>query len=215
MTSLQDLSSSVLEKTLAITGLVVASPLLLFSAIAIAIEDGFPVLFRQVRIGKGGRQFDLWKLRSMRTGPVTAAVTAANDPRVTRVGRILRHYKLDELLQLWNVVRGEMSLIGPRPEVPRFVDPNDPLWQRILSVRPGITDLATLVFRNEEELLSTAACPEVYYRTVVLPEKLQLNLSYLEHRSPIRDAKLLWLTVRYSFWPSGFQPELIRQSLSH
>jgi lipopolysaccharide/colanic/teichoic acid biosynthesis glycosyltransferase len=211
---LQTVCRTVVERLLAAVGLALASPLLIFAGAAIVFEDGFPVLFRQTRVGMGGRTFDLWKLRSMRSSPEAALITAANDTRVTKVGRMLRRYKLDELPQLWNIVRGEMSLIGPRPEVPRFVDFHDPQWQRILSVRPGITDVVTLLYRDEEHLLSAASNPEVYYRTVVLPEKMHLNIQYLKHRSLVRDAKLLVLTARYSFIPAGFSSETIRRSLT-
>lgn len=202
------------ERILAVAGLAFASPVLVVAAVAIVVEDGFPVRFRQLRIGKNGRPFMLWKLRSMRSAPAPRCITAAGDPRVTKVGRWIRRYKIDELLQLWNVARGEMSLIGPRPEVPRYVDLKDPLWERVLSAPPGITDLASLVYRNEEELLSLAECPEAYYRSTVLPDKLALNVNYMQHRSLARDAKLLFLTIRYSFWPSDFDPVAVRDSLS-
>ena len=203
----------ILDRLLAATGLLVTSPILAICAVAIVIENGFPVLFSQSRIGRSGHPFLCRKLRSMRMAPVTSAVTAAGDPRITRVGKWLRSYKLDELPQLWNVLVGEMNLIGPRPEVPGFVDLHDPLWQQILLVPPGITDLATLMFRDEEKVLAASSAPEAHYRSVVLPEKLQLNLLYLKQRSLQSDLKLLFLTIRYSFWPVGFTAERIRRSL--
>jgi lipopolysaccharide/colanic/teichoic acid biosynthesis glycosyltransferase len=150
-------------------------------------------------------------MRVDHSGP---AITAAGGGRVTKVGRWLRAYKLDELPQLWNVLRGEMSLVGPRPEVRRYVDERDPVWQRVLSVRPGITDLATLVYRNEEQLLGEAEEPERFYREQVLPEKLRLNLRYLELSSLARDWRLLVLTVGYSLWPKGFTPETVLRRLA-
>jgi lipopolysaccharide/colanic/teichoic acid biosynthesis glycosyltransferase len=193
--------------------LLAASPLLALVALAVRLQDGGPVLFRQERIGRHGRPFSLYKFRSMSTGGKGTAITAGGDRRITRVGRLLRRYKLDELPQLWNVVRGDMSLIGPRPEVPCFVDSADPVWQAVHSVRPGITDLATLVYRDEERILAGFPDPERGYRETVLPAKLALNLQYLERRSPARDLKLLALTIRYSFIPAGFDPERIKQVL--
>ncbi len=190
-----------------------ASPLLLLIAAAVRCQDGGPVFFRQERIGRGGRPFRLWKFRTMRAGRGGSAITRSGDRRITRVGTVLRAYKLDELPQLWNVLRGDMSLIGPRPEVPCFVDRRSPVWQAVHSVRPGITDLATLVFRDEERILAGFADPERGYRETVLPAKLALNLQYLERRSALRDLKLLLLTVRYSFLPAGFDPVRVKRSI--
>ncbi len=205
---------SAVERILSLVGLVVALPAVAGLAAAILLEDGSPVLFGQMRIGRNGRPFRLWKLRSMRQDPAGARITAGADPRITRVGRLIRKYKLDELPQLWNVAAGEMSLIGPRPELPAFVDLADPVWREVLSVRPGISDLATLVYRNEEELLRGADDPEKHYRTVILPEKLSLNVSYLRRRTVWSDLRLVLMTIRYSFLPSGFRAESIRQAFS-
>jgi lipopolysaccharide/colanic/teichoic acid biosynthesis glycosyltransferase len=193
--------------------LLLASPLLAVIAAAVRLQDGGPILFRQERVGRHGRPFLLWKFRSMSTAKTGTAITAGGDRRVTPLGRILRRYKLDELPQLWNVVRGDMSFIGPRPEVPCFVDPADPMWRAVHRVRPGITDLATLVYRDEESILAGFADPERGYREAVLPAKLALNLQYLAQRSAVRDLKLLALTVRYSFVPAGFDANRIRQAI--
>ncbi len=203
------------EAMVAAAGLLILSPVLLAIAIAIRLEDGAPILFRQKRVGHRGVNFDLLKFRTMRRrqGQTDAMLTASGDPRVTRVGRFLRNYKLDELLQLWNVVRGEMRLIGPRPEVPRFVNVADPAWRTILQVKPGITDLATLVYRNEEAVLATYQDVERGYREMVLPAKLTLNREYLRHRSLWRDIKLLILTVRYSLAPAGFDSQRVKQTI--
>jgi lipopolysaccharide/colanic/teichoic acid biosynthesis glycosyltransferase len=192
----------------------VFSPVLLAAALAVWLEDGRPVLFRHVRVGRNGRKFDLLKFRSMRDGAGGPAITAGGDPRVTRVGRILRRYKLDELPQLWNVVRGDMALVGPRPEAPDYVDANDPVWRAVLRARPGITDLATLIYRNEEEILAGADDPDRYYRQVLLPAKLALNLRYAASRTPLSDLRLLALTLRYSFLPSGFDPARIERAFA-
>jgi lipopolysaccharide/colanic/teichoic acid biosynthesis glycosyltransferase len=202
------------ERMIAAAGLIVFSPILAAAAAAVAVEDGQPVLFRQTRVGKSGRPFELLKFRSMHTGTPGASITSARDSRITRVGRVLRRYKIDELPQLWNVVRGDMSLIGPRPEVPEFVDMTDPVWREILTVRPGISDLASLVYRDEEKLLSTAVDTGRFYRETVLPAKLALSLHYLRIRSLWTDARLLVLTLRYSFFPSGFDPDLVQKQFS-
>jgi lipopolysaccharide/colanic/teichoic acid biosynthesis glycosyltransferase len=149
----------------------------------------------------------------MRTDNTGAAVTRSGDDRITPLGRMLRRHKLDELPQLWNVLRGEMSLIGPRPELPRFVDSADPAWRAVHRVRPGITDLATLVYRDEERILAQFDDPERGYREAVLPAKLALNLEYLERRTALRDLRLLGLTIRYSFIPSGFHPARVRDAI--
>lgn len=190
------------------------SPLLLLLGAAVAVTSGFPILFRQKRIGQGGEPFELLKFRSMRTGMAGTSITAGSDPRVTPVGAFLRRYKLDELPQLWNVFNGTMSLIGPRPEVPGFVDTGDPLWREVLALRPGITDLATLVYRDEETVLKAAADPERYYRETVLPDKLRMNVDYARRRSWSRDLELLLLTARYSLSPAGFDPAAIRRRLT-
>jgi lipopolysaccharide/colanic/teichoic acid biosynthesis glycosyltransferase len=193
--------------------LLLAAPFLVLIALAVRLQDGGPVLFRQERIGRHGSPFQLWKFRSMRMNNDGAAITSGGDQRITPFGKVLRRYKFDELPQLWNVVRGDMSFIGPRPEVPCFVDSADPVWQAVHSVRPGITDLATLVYRDEERILAGFADPERGYREAVLPAKLALNLQYLERRSTARDLKLLALTIRYSFVPGGFDPERVRQAI--
>lgn len=183
-----------------LAGLLVCAPVLLVCAIAILVDDGFPVLFSQVRVGRKGVPFRVWKLRTMRAaaGP---QITSSGDRRILRTGVFLRKFKLDELPQLGNTLCGHMSLVGPRPEVPRYVQLDEPVWRRILEVRPGITDLATLIFRNEEEILRRAADPEQYYRDVVLPAKLQINQEYLQCASFSSDLRLIFLTVKSSILP--------------
>jgi lipopolysaccharide/colanic/teichoic acid biosynthesis glycosyltransferase len=199
----------ILERLLALLGLIALAPVLLVIALAVVVSDGLPVIFRQTRIGRNGRPFMMYKFRSMRNSAPGAAITASGDARITRVGSILRRFKLDEFPQLFNVLKGDMSLIGPRPELPKFVDLTDPVWQAVLRARPGITDVATLAFRNEEELLATAADPEQFYREAVLPRKLALNRDYIDARSPISDLRLLFMTLRFSFAPAGHDPERI------
>jgi len=203
-----------LDVGIALVAVVVLSPLFLISAIVILLADGRPVLFRQKRVGRHGELFDILKFRTMEVENSGPAITAAGDRRVTLVGAQLRKYKLDELPQFFCVLRGHMSLIGPRPEVPEYVEPSDDLWKAVLEMRPGITDLASLAFRNEEDMLAQAEDPESLYRDSVLPEKLRLNIAYQRSRSLTRDLKLLWLTARYSFCPKNFDRDRIMEALS-
>jgi lipopolysaccharide/colanic/teichoic acid biosynthesis glycosyltransferase len=194
-------SAGLIERGVALAGLIAISPLVAVIAAAIRLEDGGPVLFRQTRAGIAGRPFTLLKFRSMRTGSSGPRITGGGDRRVTRLGRLLRAYKLDELPQLWNIVRGDMSFIGPRPEVFEFVDLRDPRWRTVLSVKPGVTDLATLLYRNEEQLLAGSRSPEKEYR----------DLEYLRKRSLQADLRLLFWTVRYSFWPADIDPQRVKR----
>jgi len=155
------------------------------------------VFYRQTRVGKAGRNFKIVKFRTMqidadKCGP---SVTAGGDPRITSIGRILRTLKVDELPQLWNVVKGDMSLVGPRPEVPLYVRFYTEEQKKVLNVRPGITDPSTLAYRHEEGLLATQADPEAYYQEVVLPDKLSLNAEYIQNISLKYDLSLLAKTV--------------------
>jgi lipopolysaccharide/colanic/teichoic acid biosynthesis glycosyltransferase len=199
----------ILEKLAAAGALLCFSPVLAIAAAAVLLETGRPVLFRQTRVGRGGAPFSLFKLRSMRVGQPGSSITAGRDPRVSRVGALLRRYKLDELPQLWNIMRGEMQFVGPRPELPAFVEPADPLWRAVLREKPGLTDLSTLVYRNEEDILARRSDPERAYREELLPRKLALNASYRRVRTPGADFKLVLLTARYSFLPHGFDPDRI------
>jgi lipopolysaccharide/colanic/teichoic acid biosynthesis glycosyltransferase len=200
-----------IERIIALTALLTVSPVLFGIVIAVVWEDRGPVLFRQWRVGRCGRRFEILKFRTMRPSAGGPAVTASNDSRITRIGRILRRFKLDEIPQLWNVVRGDMRLIGPRPEVPQYVDETDPAWRTVLSVKPGITDLATLMFRDEETILAQSPEPERHYRTVVLPEKLALNCEYLATKSLWTDLRLLLLTLRYSLQPQTVDGPRVRR----
>jgi lipopolysaccharide/colanic/teichoic acid biosynthesis glycosyltransferase len=181
-------------------------------AVAILLADGRPVLFAQTRTGQYGARFRIWKFRTMRAGAAGSAITAAGDRRVTAIGAFLRRYKLDELPQLFNVLWGDMSLIGPRPEVPDYVDERSRMWQAVLQVKPGITDVATLIYRNEEALLGAANDPDRFYRETLLPAKLCLSASYLSTRSLWRDVRLVWLTIHCSLSPSRFDPGRIRRA---
>jgi len=202
-----------LDMALALFGLMVLAPIFIGAALLILFGDRWPVFFRQKRIGRYGESFLILKFRTMRKGSAGPPITAGGDGRITRAGAWLRRLKIDELPQLINVLRGDMSLIGPRPEVPEYVELRQDLWRKVLAVRPGLTDLASLAFRDEEAILGPASDPDAYYRSVVLPEKLRLNVQYQQSRSFTRDLKLLWLTARYSFFPSGFDRDRILKSL--
>ena len=173
--------------------LTLSAPVLLWAALAVKLTSPGPVFYRQARVGRGGRLFSIWKLRTMRLsaagGPL---VTAQDDGRITPMGRRLRSWKLDELPQLFNVIRGDMSLVGPRPQVPRFVDCFEPkLRESVLSVRPGITGPTALYFRHEEFLLSGQADRERFYITHILPIKLQMDAEYVQRRSLRSDLAIL------------------------
>jgi lipopolysaccharide/colanic/teichoic acid biosynthesis glycosyltransferase len=196
----------------AATGLLMLSPVLAALAMLVLWNDGSPVFFSQWRVGRKGKLFRIWKFRTMRAGSKGCMITAAGDKRVTRFGAALRRFKLDELPQLFNVLKGDMSLVGPRPELPECVQLEAPIWQAVLQVRPGVTDLATLLYRDEEALLGMSSDPETLYRKAVLPAKLVLNLDYLRSKSFRSDLKLLCLTVRYSLFPAGLDPNLIRKT---
>ena len=173
-------------------GLVVLSPVFLGVAVAIKLTDGGPVFFRQERVGMGGQVFRIHKFRSMRVANEGALVTSANDSRITPVGAFLRKSKLDELPQLIDVLVGDMSVVGPRPEVPRYVE----LWgeetrREILSIRPGITDPAAIAFRNEQDELAAADDPERHYVEVILPKKVAMYRDYAQHRSLVGDLAVI------------------------
>jgi lipopolysaccharide/colanic/teichoic acid biosynthesis glycosyltransferase len=202
-----------LDVTCAGAGLVILMPVLLTLAVLILWHDGPPVFFSQVRVGKGGKLFRIWKFRTMRAGSVGSVITAAGDRRVTRIGAALRRFKLDELPQLFNVLMGSMSLVGPRPEVPEYVQLESPIWQAVLQVRPGVTDLATLLYRDEERLLGESGDPNTLYRETVLPAKLVMNLGYLRCKSIWRDLNLIYFTVRYSLFPKRFDPDLVKRTI--
>lgn len=192
-------------------GLLVLSPVLLLLALLVRVGSRGPALFRQIRVGRQGKNFELLKLRSMRLGAAGPQVTAAGDSRVTGVGRWLRRYKLDELPGLWNVMRGEMALVGPRPEVPAYVDLENPSWQKVLSVRPGLSDPVTVELRNEEELLAGAEDAESFYRQILQPYKLQAYERYVNERTAWSDLRVLGRTSMAIFLPNQSPPPSIEE----
>jgi lipopolysaccharide/colanic/teichoic acid biosynthesis glycosyltransferase len=194
------------EIGLAVCGLVVAVPFLVVFAVLIKMSSRGPVLFRQKRIGRNGEVFTLIKLRTMAVSQTGAKITAANDRRITRVGRVLRKTKLDEFPELWNVLRGDMSFVGPRPEVPEFVDLDEPLWHEILQHRPGITDPVTLRLRNEEHLLARVVDKEKYYREIVQPYKLRGYAKFVRDKSWKTDIRIICRTLKAVALPQTAKP---------
>ena len=179
-------------------GLLVLSPLLLILAIWIKLDSAGPIFYRQVRVGRGNMDFRIFKFRSMRVGSDKGSLVTigGRDPRVTRSGYYIRKYKFDELPQLINVLLGDMSLVGPRPEVRHYVDYWTPEQMHVLDVRPGITDPASIRFRNENELMAAADDPESYYIHVIMQEKIKLYLEYVQNASFWYDIKLIFQTLR-------------------
>jgi len=189
------LAKRLFDLVCAALGLLLLAPLLLLIGVWIRLDSAGPALFRQTRVGRFGRPFTIHKFRTMRVEP-GQAITVGADPRITRAGRWLRASKLDELPQLWDVLRGAMSLVGPRPELPRYVAlcPAE-LRERVLAVRPGITDPASLAFSHEAELLAAASDPEREYREVILPAKLALSADYAARASLATDLGLILRTL--------------------
>ena len=178
-------------------------PLFVVISLLILAETGAPVLFVQARVGKGYKEFPLFKFRSMALldcSPAEPQITVASDPRITRVGSFLRKTKLDELPQLLNIICGQMSFVGPRPEVPRYVSLYSPCQRRILDVRPGLTDYASIKYRNESALLAKSQDPELFYVEYILPDKLSLSLRYIDCKSPIKDLVVILRTIKALFF---------------
>jgi lipopolysaccharide/colanic/teichoic acid biosynthesis glycosyltransferase len=181
----------------ALIGLIVASPVLLLFMLLVFLQDFHSPFYMASRVGRGGRDFTLVKLRSMTIGADRSGVdsTAQNDPRITRVGQMIRSYKLDELPQLWNVLTGKMSLVGPRPQVRRDADLYTEVEKGLLAVRPGITDLASIVFSDEGEILKDREDPDLAYNQLIRPWKSRLALANIQHSTPVLDLKLIYLTA--------------------
>lgn len=197
------------DATAATVGILALAPLLLIIALLIRVTSPGPVLFRQERVGRGGRPFLIYKFRTMRVqAEKTGQLTVGRDPRVTPVGRVLREWKLDELPQLFNVLKGDMSLVGPRPEVPRYVARYDEEQRQVLSVRPGVTDLASIEFRDENALLAGRRNPELYYLERIMPRKLELNLEYVRRQNFWFDLRIIFLTVWRVISPRREAPAL-------
>lgn len=192
-------------------GLLILSPLIGLIAVLIKREDGGPVVYGGLRVGLNGIMFPLYKFRTMvvNADKIGGFTASDRDPRITRVGHWLRGKKLDELPQLWNVLRGDMSLVGPRPEVKHYVDMFTEEEKRILSVRPGITDWASLANPDEGALLKDHPDPERGYMELIRPTKLKLQLNYVDRRSFWGDFQILWMTVRTLLLKKPIDPKAI------
>ena len=185
----------IFDRTMALIGLLFLWPVLFIVAIMIKCKMPGPVLFVQPRVGKNGKLFNCHKFRSMTIGHNGSSVSVAGEARITPLGAKLRKYKLDELPELWDVFIGNMSFVGPRPDVPGYADTLQGEDRIILTLRPGITGPATLKYRNEEELLATVQNPQQYNDTVIYPDKVRINRYYAEHYSFIDDIKMIFCTV--------------------
>ena len=179
-------------------GLILLSPILILIAICIKLDSKGPVFFKQVRVGKNKELFKIYKFRTMVTDAekLGKQITVGNDTRITKVGTFIRKCKLDELPQLINVLNGDMSLVGPRPEVPKYVDLYDDYQEQILLVQPGITDYASIEFRNESEILGESENPESKYINDIMPYKIELNIKYIKNISLYEDLKLITRTIK-------------------
>lgn len=193
----QLIAKRAMDIVLSACALAILWPLLLLIALAIWIDDPGPVFYRQVRVGRNGKTFRIFKFRSMvmDADKKGLAITVGRDSRITRVGAVLRKTKLDELAQLLNVLLGQMSFVGPRPEVPKYVELYTPYQRQVLLVRPGITDYASIAYRNENDLLAGAPNPETMYIEQIMPDKIELNMKYLREISPLADIRLILKTI--------------------
>jgi lipopolysaccharide/colanic/teichoic acid biosynthesis glycosyltransferase len=185
-----------------LTALIVLAPLFALLAPLIMLDSRGPVLFRQWRVGRHYRPFLIYKFRTMRVDDMSCrTITPPDDPRVTRLGRVLRATKLDELPQLINVLRGDMSLVGPRPEILHYVELFHRAYGEVLQVRPGLTDLASIKYRDEAAALAAAPDPEQEYVTRILPDKIELARQYVRHSSLLLDLRLIALTINRIVFP--------------
>lgn len=187
----------IFDKSAALLGIIVLSPLFLIVALLIKLDDGGAVFFRQERVGYKGKPFWIWKFRTMVVGAerLGMPLTVGRDSRITRVGYWLRRLKLDELPQLWNVLRGEMSLVGPRPEVPCYVKEYSPEQRKVLELIPGITDPASIHYIHESDLLVQSSDPELMYREEIMPKKIRINLEYAKRASFCTDIFVIFQTL--------------------
>lgn len=186
----------IFDRSMAFIGLLVLWPVLLVVTVLIRIRmPGGPVIFKQKRVGRDGRLFTMYKFRSMTVSHGGSSVSVAGESRITPFGAIIRKYKLDELPELWNVLIGDMSFVGPRPDVPGYADELQGRDREVLRLRPGITGPASLKYRDEEELLALQPDPQKYNDEVIFPDKVRINLYYLHHYSFIKDIEMIFCTV--------------------
>ena len=187
----------IFDITLSLFGLIILLPFMLIIAILIKLDSKGPVFFKQIRVTKNGREFKIFKYRTMRVGSDKySQITVGKDNRITKIGAFLRKYKLDEIPQLINVLIGDMSLVGPRPEVPKYVALYTDEQKEILKVRAGITDYASIEFSDENDLLASEEDPEKAYIEKVMPKKIELNKKYISEISILTDIKIILLTIK-------------------
>ena len=187
----------IFDTTLSLFGLIILLPFMLIIAILIKIDSKGPIFFKQIRVTKGGREFKILKYRTMRVGSDKySQITVGKDERITKIGSFLRKYKLDEIPQLINVLIGDMSLVGPRPEVPKYVALYTDEQKEILKVRAGITDYASIEFSNENDLLALEKDSEKAYIEKIMPKKIELNKKYLSEISMLTDIRIILLTIK-------------------
>ena len=188
----------IFDIVLSLTGLIISIPFFFVAVIFIVVTDGYPVFFIQKRVGLNGREFGMFKFRSMKKNAEKIGLqitVGGKDPRITQIGFILRKYKIDELPQLFNVLIGQMSFVGPRPEVRRYVNEYTDAQLEVLKIKPGITDLASIKYKNENELLGKSINPEHTYITEVLPAKIELNMKFVKNPTIQLYFQIIWKTI--------------------
>ncbi|MBQ2376201.1 MAG: sugar transferase [Bacteroidales bacterium] len=178
-------------------GILILSPLFIFISLWVGLSSKGGVFYKQIRVGRNNKDFKLYKFRSMRVNSDKQGLltVGSKDSRITKAGYFIRKYKIDELPQLFNVLKGDMSFVGPRPEVRRYVDLYSEEQMKVLSVRPGITDPASIKYRNENDILSSASNPEEYYIQHIMPDKLKINIDYINKRTFVKDIKIIFQTI--------------------
>ena len=197
MNKLNQAIKRIFDFLLSLFGIIILSPIFIIVSIAIKLDSKGSILFLQKRVGRYGKEFNIYKFRTMVTDAekLGKQITVGKDSRITRVGAFLRKFKIDELPQLFNVLKGDMSLVGPRPEVPKYVALYNEEQRKVLDIRPGITDMASLRYKDENDILGKVDNPEEYYINVIMKDKLNLNLEYIEKSNVFFDIYLILKTI--------------------
>lgn len=197
MSKVNQIVKRIFDFSISLLGIIILSPILLLVSIMIKIDSKGNILFLQKRVGRFGKEFNIYKFRTMVTDAekLGKQITIGNDSRITKIGGFLRKFKIDELPQLFNVLKGDMSLVGPRPEVPKYVNLYTKEQKRVLDVRPGITDMASLRYKDENDLLGSVDNPEEFYINVIMKDKLKLNIEYIENSNIFFDIYLIIKTI--------------------
>jgi lipopolysaccharide/colanic/teichoic acid biosynthesis glycosyltransferase len=197
MKKFNEILKRIFDLLVSFMGIVILSPVFIIASIAIKLDSKGKILFLQKRVGRYGKEFNIYKFRTMITDAekIGKQITVGKDSRITKVGAFLRKFKIDELPQLFNVFKGDMSLVGPRPEVPKYVSLYNEEQRRVLEVRPGITDMASLRYKDENDILGNVENPEEYYINIIMKDKLNLNLEYIEKSNIFFDIYLIIKTI--------------------